>query len=151
MLPPDLPCCGIPSVMLRSCQFSKNMKRGIILTKRPMESPQQWLPQYQLQQAVVWRRCQLSFIFKSARISYGTKIAEAVAPASLTASATLAKTGRPRCVCPAFLGFVPPTTLVPVFFIRYIQLLAILVDTYRIQWLVLRGSWTVLVSKRGSL
>jgi hypothetical protein len=40
----------------------------------------------------------------------GTKIAEAVAPACFTASATLAKTGNPRCVCPAFLGFVPPTT-----------------------------------------
>jgi hypothetical protein len=46
--------------------------------------------------------------------SYGTKMAEAVAPASLTASATVAKTGRPRCVDPAFLGFVPPTTVVPI-------------------------------------
>lgn len=43
----------------------------------------------------------------------GTKIAEAVAPVSLTASLTLAKTGFPRCVSPAFFGFVPPTTLVP--------------------------------------
>lgn len=41
-------------------------------------------------------------------------MAEAVAPASLTASATVAKTGRPRCVDPAFLGFVPPTTVVPI-------------------------------------
>ena len=45
--------------------------------------------------------------------AYGTKIAEAVAPVSFTASRTLAKTGLPRCVDPAFLGFVPPTTLVP--------------------------------------
>lgn len=44
---------------------------------------------------------------------YGTKIADAVAPVSFTASATLAKTGLPRCCSPAFLGFVPPTTLVP--------------------------------------
>jgi len=49
----------------------------------------------------------------SLEAAYGTKIAEAVAPASFTASATVAKTGRPRCVCPAFLGFVPPTTFVP--------------------------------------
>ena len=43
----------------------------------------------------------------------GTKIAEALAPVSLIASATLAKTGLPRCVSPAFFGFVPPTTFVP--------------------------------------
>ena len=43
----------------------------------------------------------------------GTKIAEAVAPVCWTASRTFAKTGFPRCVSPAFLGFVPPTTLVP--------------------------------------
>ena len=46
-------------------------------------------------------------------VAYGTKIAEAVAPVSLIASRTLAKTGLPRCVVPAFLGLVPPTTLVP--------------------------------------
>ena len=45
--------------------------------------------------------------------SYGTKMAEAVAPVSLTASPTVAKTGRPRCVSPAFFGLVPPTTFVP--------------------------------------
>ena len=50
--------------------------------------------------------------------TYGTKIPEAVAPASLIASATFAKTGRPRCVCPAFFGFVPPTTCVPKYSIR---------------------------------
>lgn len=44
---------------------------------------------------------------------YGTKIADAVAPVSLTASLTFANTGFPRCVSPAFLGFVPPTTFVP--------------------------------------
>jgi hypothetical protein len=49
-------------------------------------------------------------------------MAEAVAPASFTASATLAKTGRPRCVCPAFLGFVPPTTVVPIFLSDMFQL-----------------------------
>jgi hypothetical protein len=40
-------------------------------------------------------------------------MAEAVAPVSFTASLTVAKTGRSKCVDPAFLGFVPPTTLVP--------------------------------------
>jgi len=46
--------------------------------------------------------------------AYGTKMAVAVAWVSLTASATFLKTGRLRCCVPAFLGFVPPTTLVPV-------------------------------------
>lgn len=46
-------------------------------------------------------------------LSYGTNMADAVAPVSFTASRTLAKTGFPRCVSPAFFGFVPPTTLVP--------------------------------------
>ena len=45
--------------------------------------------------------------------SYGTKRAVAVAPVSFTASLTFAKTGRSRWVVPAFLGLVPPTTLVP--------------------------------------
>jgi hypothetical protein len=35
-----------------------------------------------------------------------TKMAEAVAPVSFTASLTLAKTGRSRCVVPAFLGLI---------------------------------------------
>lgn len=47
------------------------------------------------------------------RVAYGTKSAVAVAPVCLTASETFLKTGRSRCVWPAFLGFVPPTTLVP--------------------------------------
>lgn len=46
-------------------------------------------------------------------VAHGTKIAEAVAPVSLIASATEANTGFPRCVSPAFLGLVPPTTFVP--------------------------------------
>lgn len=45
--------------------------------------------------------------------TYGTKMAEAVAPVSFTASLTVANTGRSKCVDPAFLGFVPPTTWVP--------------------------------------
>lgn len=40
-------------------------------------------------------------------------MADAVAPVSRTASRTLANTGFPKCVSPAFLGFVPPTTFVP--------------------------------------
>lgn len=45
--------------------------------------------------------------------AYGTKMADAVAPVCLAASLTLAKTGRSKCVEPAFFGLVPPTTLVP--------------------------------------
>ncbi len=44
---------------------------------------------------------------------HGTNMAEAVAPVSRTASLTFAKTGFPKCVSPAFFGFVPPTTFVP--------------------------------------
>lgn len=53
------------------------------------------------------------FLFPRVAVPYGTKIPVAVAPVSLTASVTFAKTGRSRCVLPAFLGFVPPTTFVP--------------------------------------
>jgi len=45
---------------------------------------------------------------------YGTKMADAVAPVCLIASSTVAKTGLPRCSLPAFFGFVPPMTFVPV-------------------------------------
>lgn len=41
-------------------------------------------------------------------------MAVASAPVSFTASLTFANTGRSRCVVPAFFGFVPPTTFVPV-------------------------------------
>ena len=41
------------------------------------------------------------------------KMADAVAPVSATASATLAKMGIPSTLVPAFLGFVPATTFVP--------------------------------------
>lgn len=51
---------------------------------------------------------------ESENVPHGTKIADAVAPVSLIASLTLANTGFPRCVSPAFFGFVPPTTLVPI-------------------------------------
>ena len=72
-------------------------------------------------------------------VAHGTKIAEAVAPVSFTASLTLANTGFPRCVSPAFLGLVPPTTLVPirlspVFFLYPSSLI------YRNQWLAERES-----------
>lgn len=43
----------------------------------------------------------------------GTKMADAFAPPSFIACATVAQTGRSRCVSPAFFGFVPPTTFVP--------------------------------------
>jgi hypothetical protein len=48
-------------------------------------------------------------------------MADAVAPVSLMASSTLAKTGLPRCSVPAFLGFVPPTTFVPVLGCQFVS------------------------------
>ena len=47
-------------------------------------------------------------------MSYGTKIQVASAPVSFTASDTFLNTGRSRWVLPAFFGFVPPTTFVPI-------------------------------------
>jgi hypothetical protein len=46
------------------------------------------------------------------------------------ASATFLKTGRPRCWVPAFLGFVPPTTLVP----AVVLTLSTTVSKSRIGW-----------------
>ena len=43
----------------------------------------------------------------------GTKIMVALAPVSLTASATVLNTGQPSCVVPPLPGVTPPTTLVP--------------------------------------
>lgn len=73
-------------------------------------------------------------------LSYGTKRAVAVAPVSLTASETSLKTGRFKCVWPAFLGFVPPTTLVP----GEVSGVQENFNTcsYRIQWPAGRGSWS---------
>jgi hypothetical protein len=43
----------------------------------------------------------------------GTKTALASAPVAATASATVSKTGRPRCLRPPLPGTTPPTTWVP--------------------------------------
>ncbi|OQC49852.1 MAG: hypothetical protein BWX58_00611 [Deltaproteobacteria bacterium ADurb.Bin026] len=43
----------------------------------------------------------------------GTKKTDAFAPVSLTASATLSKTGSPSTVIPPLPGVTPPKTLVP--------------------------------------
>src|SRR6185437_14927221 len=43
----------------------------------------------------------------------GTKITEASAPVSSTASRTVLKTGRPMCSLPPLPGVTPPTSLVP--------------------------------------
>lgn len=98
-------------------------------------------------------------------MAYGTKMADAVAPVSLMASATLAKTGLPRCSLPAFLGFVPPTTLVPVCACQWLLLLLLLPRSgqqegaswhaYRIRLPAGRGSccasaaWVPLCARRG--
>src|SRR2546421_1820252 len=47
----------------------------------------------------------------------GTKIPLALAPVSLTASATVLKTGTSRCVVPPLPGLTPPTSRVPISFI----------------------------------
>ena len=43
----------------------------------------------------------------------GTKIIVALAPVLATASATVSKTGRSRCVVPPLPGVTPPTIFVP--------------------------------------
>ena len=43
----------------------------------------------------------------------GTKMTDALAPVSLTASATVLNTGRSRCCVPPLPGVTPPTTCVP--------------------------------------
>lgn len=53
----------------------------------------------------------IASLIAAAAIGGGTKMALAVAPVSLMASFTEANTGWPKCVWPAFFGFVPPTTL----------------------------------------
>lgn len=63
-------------------------------------------------------------------------MADAVAPASLTASATVAKTGKPKCVDPAFLGFVPPTTVEPIVLSEKLKGRRRDEDTYHSQLLV---------------
>ncbi len=50
---------------------------------------------------------------ESAANGGGTKMTDASAPVSSTASDTLLKTGRPMCSLPPLPGVMPPTTLVP--------------------------------------
>ena len=52
-------------------------------------------------------------ITASAAPGGGTKITDAFAPVSRTASATVLNTGQPSCVVPPFPGVTPPTTCVP--------------------------------------
>ena len=52
-------------------------------------------------------------ITASAANGGGTKITDAFAPVSFTASWTLLKTGHPSCVVPPLPGVTPPTTVVP--------------------------------------
>lgn len=68
-------------------------------------------------------------------------MAEAVAPVSFTASLTLAKTGRSRCVVPAFLGLVPPTTFVPVLCKLLFGCDRDWINLYRRRWPAQRGSY----------
>jgi len=78
------------------------------------------------------------------KFTYGTNIAEAVAPVSLTASDTFLNTGLPRCVSPAFFGFVPPTTFVPGLYqpySNYGRVVAGTIREYHIRWLVARENY----------
>ena len=93
-------CWGIPSVMQTTRPISASMASSI-----PAAASGGLIRGLYLAR---------DFINDYGRAPYGTKMAEAVAPVSLTASLTFAKTGFSRCVSPAFLGLVPPTTLVPV-------------------------------------
>ena len=43
----------------------------------------------------------------------GTKITDALAPVSCTASCTVSNIGQPSCVVPPLPGVTPPTTVVP--------------------------------------
>ncbi|MCY1242094.1 hypothetical protein D9M72_550360 [compost metagenome] len=52
-------------------------------------------------------------IIASAAKAGGTKIIVVSAPAWSTASLTVLKTGRSKCVVPPFPGVTPPTTFVP--------------------------------------
>jgi hypothetical protein len=73
-------------------------------------------------------------------------MADAVAPASLTASATVAKTGKPKCVDPAFLGFVPPTTVVPIVLSEKLKERRSDGNTYHSQLLAGRETYTLTLS-----
>jgi hypothetical protein len=86
-------------------------------------------------------------LYVSVPSTYGTKMAEAVAPASLTASATVANTGSPKCSCPAFLGFVPPTTVVPSDLSDKLEIKGLKLG-YHNQLLVEHGIYTLEVSKK---
>jgi hypothetical protein len=92
----SMSCCQENNIPYYQWEFSSN---GFLNTSRgDMRSDVG-------QRTEIQPRCQIR--------AYGTKMADAVAPASFIACSTVANTGSPRCVCPAFLGFVPPTTFVP--------------------------------------
>ncbi len=52
-------------------------------------------------------------IIASAANAGGTNMIVVSALATVTASATLLKTGLSKCICPPFPGVTPPTILVP--------------------------------------
>ena len=52
-------------------------------------------------------------ITASAANGGGTKMTDAFAPVSFTASCTVSKIGQPSCVVPPLPGVTPPTTVVP--------------------------------------
>ncbi len=63
-------------------------------------------------QTTSWTPASAASMIASAANGGGTKITDALAPVSFTASATVLKTGQPSCVVPPLPGVTPPTTLV---------------------------------------
>jgi hypothetical protein len=140
-----IPCCGIPSVILVVVSFciSNTGYAHLRHNQRHLRSDSLLNTRRSDWWAASWSVVLVSEFWQSGRRAYGTKMAEAVAPVSLMASATLAKTGLPRCSEPAFLGFVPPTTFVPVCScqcLAFVVRTAVVVGAYRTRLLVVRGS-----------
>ena len=111
------PCCGIPSVILY--RPSLTLRTAFSFHTTDLPNYQRYLGLYSFFDTFCCNGWSIKLVSinlledQKPRLPYGTKIPDAVAPVSLTASRTLANTGFPKCVEPAFFGFVPPTTFVP--------------------------------------
>lgn len=121
-------CCGIPSVILH-CVRRWQLQLVIVVHA------------YQTTSGI---SAAMASSIPAAATEGGTKMADAVAPPSFMACSTVAQTGRSRCFSPAFFGFVPPITFVPVnplseLFGPFNACLGPL-PTYRTQLLAVRGN-----------
>lgn len=141
-----VPCWGMPSVMLRRVSSCVGRGQVCVHTYVTIRGTSALMASSMPAAATGGLLgCQTVYSCVWCGRAYGTKMAVAVAPVSLMPCSTLAKTGRPRCSWPAFLGLVPPTTFVPA---RPRQLLlslrpdgcAIRMVAYRTRWPAVRGS-----------